>query len=298
MLTDVKAKEFKGCLLHLLTDGGKSIANNNEFTIKNGFFDSTVTGCEIKVVDFSNNSIGRSQPSKDYTISAEKNKLTLIDTTVQATVFGLDFCGYEVQPSKKTVITISGNVLTLKGGRYEGNIIGYSNSFFSKYASSENISIDIKNNTVAICKGTTMPEFSDSTIISGFSLGTQLESDGCFSRSDNTLEFHEVWGMTAGNIRNFTNIVFDLPDMKAGSAVMTLTRGATVDLDCTYLDVKVGNLTGADGGEFKIGEKIFLLKNSKGIAAGEFTVNLMPNKQGYLLDVKTDETSIYLTRIR
>lgn len=297
VLTDVNAKEFQGCLLYLQKYGGDVIASNNEFTIKNGSFERILTGCAIKIVDNYSISSRKSEQNKTYTVKAENNQLTLIDANVQNSVKGVSFDEFETLPSKMTDITISNNVLTLKGGKYKYNVYGYYTRNYTNSSSRENSKLHIEHNTVALWKGSTMPEFSDTTVIFCYDLDPTMESDDIFSTTDNTLEFHEVWGMTAGNIRNFTNIAFDLPDMKADSAVMTLTQYIT-NISNTHLDVKVGNLTGADGREFKIGEKIFLLKNSKGIEAEGITVNLMPGPQGYLLDIQTDETSLYLTRIR
>ncbi len=299
LLTDVKAKYFEGCQLNLLENGGNATANYNEFTLRNVFFDREVIGCAINALKLKDITIfrGELKPSKKYTINAEGNKLTIIDADIQNTVKGVSFEGYETDQSKETDSTISSNVLTLKGGSYKYNICGFYYRYYADSATAENSKLYIEHNTVALWKGSTMPEFSDKTIISGYDLEATMDLHGRIYATDNTLELHEVCGLTAGNIRNFTNIAFDLPDMKADSAVMTLTEYIT-KFSKIHLDVQVGSLTGADGGEFKIGEKIFLLKNSNGIEVETLSVNVMPEQHGYLFDVKADETSIYLTRIR
>lgn len=89
----------------------------------------------------------------------------------------------------------------------------------------------------------------------------------------NSLEFYDVKGMTAGNIGNFQKLVFKYDSMQAGDVILELTglgdyneESGSVEAMPTSIagadvSVSVVNLYGKDGGEFKKGDKIVLLKN-------------------------------------
>ncbi|MDO4840366.1 MAG: autotransporter outer membrane beta-barrel domain-containing protein, partial [Desulfovibrionaceae bacterium] len=204
--------------------------------------------------------------------------------------------------------TTENNTINIYGGSFTGRI----------YAAESNVGDEgtavSKNNTVALYtyEGAS-PVFSETntTIYGGRARvnGVDAQSSG------NTLEFHGVQGMTAGNIKNFNSLVFELPTMNADAVVMTLTGNdgqgtsdETTDLSAATVDVqKIAGLKGADGGEFKVGDKVYLLKNSNGIETSAKTVLKTVNyKVGglleYAMNIETDgsdtedATSVYLVR--
>ncbi len=203
--------------------------------------------------------------------------------------------------------TTENNTINIYGGSYLGRIYAGESSVYGKGTAVS------QNNTVALYtyKGAS-PSFSESTVIYG---GRARVNSVDAQSSGNTLEFHGVQGMNAGNIRNFNSLVFELPNMQADAVVLTLTgmdgqatRDDTTDLSAATVDVqKIAGLTGADGGEFKVGDKVYLLKNSNGIETSAKTVLKTVNyKVGglleYAMNIETDgsdtedATSVYLVR--
>ena len=204
--------------------------------------------------------------------------------------------------------TTENNKINIYGGSFTGRIYAAESSVYN-----EGTAVS-QNNTVALYtyEGDS-PVFSETnTVIYGGRArvaGTDAASSG------NTLEFHGVQGMTAGNIKNFDSLVFELPEMQAESTVLTLsgndgqgTTDETTDLSAVTVDVqKIAGLKGAGGGEFKIGDKVYLLTNSNGIETSKKTVLKTVNyKVGslleYAMNIETDgsdtenATSVYLVR--
>ena len=204
--------------------------------------------------------------------------------------------------------TTENNTVSIYGGTFTGKI----------YAAESSVGIEgtavSQNNTVALYtyKGAS-PVFSETNTII---YGGRARVQGVDAKSSgNTLEFHGVQGMTAGNIKNFNSLVFELPNMKADAVVLTLTGNngqgtsdETTDLSAVTVDVqKIAGLKGTDGGEFQVGDKVYLLKNSNGIETSKNTVLKTVNyKVGglleYAMNIETDgsdtedATSVYLVR--
>ncbi len=200
----------------------------------------------------------------------------------------------------KTVVMASDNVVELAGGSYEGDIFGVKVYIWPD-------TTIIENNRVILSHGSSMPKFSDTTYISAYLL-YKTSSGSKFS--NNSLEFRAVKGLSAGNIGNFDKINFELPDMKAEETILSLTgdhaiayveneRHAYTDISNVTMDVqKIGRLTNNDGGEFRVGDKVYLLKNNNGIKTQGCILKTVPSSQGYTLELKADDTSVYLTRVK
>ncbi len=235
-------------------------------------------------------------------VIASNNTLTLVNVENAGSMHA----GY-ARLGKGTATT-ENNRVNIYGGSFTRRIYAAESKVGSEGTAVAN------NNTVALYtyEGAS-PVFSETnTVIYGGRArvnGVDAQSSG------NTLEFHGVQGMTAANIKSFNSLVFELPVIKADATVLTLTgnngQGSsdeTTDLSAATVDVqKIAGLKGADGGEFKVGDKVYLLKNSNGIETSAKTVLKTVNyKVGglleYAMNIETDgsdtedATSVYLVR--
>lgn len=239
----------------------------------------------------------------EHATAVSGNQINIKDGIIKKDVAGSRIAGMQGDGSpeyNKSVVMASGNTVCISGGRYEGDIYGVDATIWPDIAI-------IEKNKVIISCGSSMPKFSDKTSIRGYS----IYKTGSVSKfSDNSLEFRAVKGLTAGNIENFNKIIFELPDMKTDETVLSLTGYPYYDsYHKTYIDItnitnvtvdvqKIGKLTNIDGGEFRVGDKVYLLKNDIGIKTQGCILKTVPSSQGYTLELKADYTSVYLTRIK
>lgn len=233
-----------------------------------------------------------------YVTAVSGNTVYIKDGIIKNDVAGgkIDFMEHEGGPTQtKCIIMASGNTTWIAGGKYENEIYGVSAYIWADMAI-------IENNKVILSHGRSMPEFSDKTLIRGYKI-YKIESVSKFS--NNSLEFRDVKGLTAGNIENFDKIIFELPDMQAGETVLSLcgydpsSYDKKTNIMNTSVDVqKIGKLTNIDGGEFRVGDKVCLLRNTNGIKTDGCILNTVPCEQGFTLELRSDDTSIYLTRIK
>ena len=294
-LSNVKAESFRGGRAY--TGEGSAEAKGNKFTIKNGSYGTIAGGsAEVKKKSHKNDS--------DSSIAvASGNELALYNVEVKKNVYG----GESIINETGTAVATD-NRLDIYGGSYKGNIYaGYGESVeIESYAGVATAS----NNTVLLRPyENKMPSFSETTEIWGGYASVRGIDTVRAKTKCNALEFHKVKGMTVANIHFFSKISFELPDMKAGETVITLTGGkrcSPTDLYGAVIDVqKIGSLKGSDGGEFKIGDRIYLLKNKYGLDAKGITGKAVSIRDGlfeYTFEVKTDKdengdvTAVYLTR--
>ena len=181
--------------------------------------------------------------------------------------------------------------------------------------------ISASNNTLILAAGPDgkAPEFIGNVVLQG---GVIIGDTTGFTSLDNTgnkLITDNVKGMTAYNVANFDTYEFRLPEMKANETVLTLTNpagtvitpGKKVWVDengvqqsqsgsVTVKVTKVGNLIGSAGGEFKGGEKVYLLKNTNGLTAENVSLEKITGQTGisleYDLVLDKDSTSLFITR--
>ena len=240
----------------------------------------------------------------DCVTAVSRNQVYIKDGIIKEDVAGgrIDAMQSDGFPEyHKSIVIASDNVVELAGGRYEGKISGVDAYILAHTAIFE-------NNKVILSHDRSMPKFSDKTFIRGYYLGYNPPIAKSVSKfSDNSLEFRAVKGLSAGNIGNFNKIFFELPDMKAEETVLALAGYNPVDsYHKTYTDItnvtvdvqKIGKLTSIDGGEFRVGDKVYLLKNDTGIKTQGSILKTVPSSQGYTLELKTDDTSLYLTRVK
>lgn len=228
----------------------------------------------------------------DYVTALSCNQVYIKDGIIKNEVAGsgIDFMEPDGGPEyHKSVVIASGNTVCIAGGRYEGHISGVNAS---------HIWVDtaiIENNRVILKNGRSMPELSQKTYIRGYSID---KTEYVSKFSNNSLELRDVKGLTACNIENFDKIIFELPDMKAEETVLSLFDDYTNIMNATVDVQKIGKLTNIDGGEFRVGDKVCLLRNTNGIKTDGCILNTVPCEQGYTLELRSDDTSIYLTRIK
>ncbi len=239
----------------------------------------------------------------DCVTAVSGNKVYIKDGIIKEDVAGgtIDTMQTNGDPEYyKSVVMASNNVVELAGGSYEGDIFGVKAYIWPDTAIFE-------NNKVILSHGRSMPKFSDKTYINGYLL---YKASSVSKFSNNSLELRAVKGLAASNIKNFDKIIFELPDMKAEETILSLTGYFTswyggneknnyTDITDITVDVqKIGRLTNNDGGEFRVGDKVYLLKNNNGIKTKGCIMKTVPSIQGYTLEVRADDTSVYLTRIK
>ncbi|MDO4839283.1 MAG: autotransporter outer membrane beta-barrel domain-containing protein [Desulfovibrionaceae bacterium] len=234
------------------------------------------------------------------------NILNLDNAEVSGVVYGGIAEAYEAGSNAVT----EGNILTLANGSVFNDEIYAGQSIVSGDTGS---ALSHGNTVNIVSTADTVPTFDqDKTVIWG---GYAKVGDKEQASYGNTLSMVNVKGMTAANIKNFGTFIFELPDMKADETVLTLTgndaddkKGTTSIVDAqsgkTTVQVQndVINATGANGGEFKSGDKIYLLTNANGLTANlDGTTTTVKGQTGislqYDLTLEADGTSLYLTRL-
>ena len=288
--------------------------------------------------DYTKPEIGNADTEKTGSAASSNNTLTLSDTEISGTVYG---GSARVLLSGKAVT--SGNTAALYGGTYSGAV-------YAGYSSVQSGTAESTGNTVSLWTyNNAGPDLEKAVVWGGRAL---VNGEDTGTVSGGRLEFHQVQDLKAVNIKNFAALAYELPDMKAGATVLTLSGSYTdyteyngydddesggimpdsaaaanvqsveesagsgsgaaasdavenekTDLSGAAIDVQwIGKLTGSDGGEFGLNDRINLLYNPNGIVFdGETTTVKTVNYQKgisleYPMAVEHDEKSVYLTR--
>ncbi len=200
---------------------------------------------------------------------------------------------------------VTNNSIILKGGTYNASYI--STGAIQTSSSKKLDEVTVINNLVELHVGTDgkSPKFLDSTLIAAsfFSTEDKLKVNS-YTIEGNSLKFYDVKGMTAGNIQNFQNLIFDYAEMHDGDVILTLNgigKEKTTSIANADVAVSVVNLYGNNGGEFKIGDKVVLLKNDNGLVTDGITTKAtITAKTGisltYEVEIQANDTDLYLTR--
>ncbi len=255
------------------------------------------------------------------TVSANNNSLDIYGGTHIAAVgaisqIQIDDESYDVD-TDKTIISTDNNTLTLHGGTYGSDekedsvttIWGVTAGVFHQvlFDTNEYKNASVANNTLVLTSGPdgSAPQFADGLILAGGLFSTDKDGENYTVTkytTGHTLKIVETTGMKAGNIKGFDNFEFQLPDLvTADETLLTLTDSAGTSIDgATVAVTRVVNLKGADGGEFKKDEKVYLLKNENRLTATNLTKQEVTGKTGvslnYTLTIEEDGTSLYLIR--
>ncbi len=195
-----------------------------------------------------------------------------------------------------TTAIANNNTVIFKGGTYDGDII----SIYGGRATSETRDNSVEFHVGADGKS---PDFTCVPNLMSFIGGTGTISTG------NSLKFFDVKGMTALTIEGFQKLNFEYSEMHAGDVILTLYQYV---LDSHYLcttsianaevSVNVKNLYGEDGGEFKLGDKVYLLKCTNGVldTEGIKTKATITAETGisltYEVEIQANDTELYLIR--
>ncbi|MDO4840854.1 MAG: autotransporter outer membrane beta-barrel domain-containing protein [Desulfovibrionaceae bacterium] len=195
----------------------------------------------------------------------------------------------------------NGNTYILNGGTYSGTI-------YAGYASLTNAdsgTAEASNNRVELRNGSSgAPDLTNASICvakaSANNANVTLKSTG------NSLNFYDVKGMTAKSISGFQSLNYEYSEMVAGDVILTVTGTddeKTTSIAKTDVSVSVVNLYGKNSGEFKIGDKVVLLKNDNGLDTTDIkTKAVITAETGisltYEVEIQTndDGTELFLTR--
>ncbi len=222
---------------------------------------------------------------------------------------------YDVD-TDKSVVSVDNNTLTLHGGTYGSeektdsviSIFGVTAGVFHQvlFDTHDYQNASVANNTLVLTYGPdgSAPQFADGLILAGGLFSTDKDGKNYTVTkytTGHTLKIIETKGMTAGNIKGFANLEFQLPAMNANETLLTLTDTAGTSIDgATVAVTKVANLYGANGGEFKNGDKVYLLKNESGLSTTDLIKKEVTGQTGvslnYVLSIEEDENSLYLVR--
>ena len=256
--------------------------------------------------------------------SASHNRFDITDGSQNAAAGGIAMVCDGVKGATITSISADGNTLALHGGTYdlEKNIDGgdeIEEDGFDQIGIAAAVILlqgeDVKlekvsasNNTLVLAAGSDgkAPEFKGNVVLCGSKIIGDASGAASVETGGNTLAVDSVKGVTAYNIENFSKFEFMLPDMKANETVLTLTDPSGTDIKASTKETlsfgvtKVGNLYGADGGEFKSGDKVILLKNEKGLTVADKYDTSVTGQTGvslnYELKIEKDDQSLYLVR--
>ncbi len=275
------------------------------------------------------------QATHTLTASACHNTLDITGGSQSVAVAGIAAADEKLEENgSSAVVSLSAdyNTLTLRGGTYNLNkgaemgieaddgleVFGIAGAGLMSDGDSIKLgTLSACNNTVVLATGPdgAAPEFIGNVVLRGSTVIIE-DTSGCTSLDirGNTLVTDNVKGMTAYNLENFSNYEFKLPDMKANETVLTLTdpdgtalkggtltSGNSVTEDTLSFKVtKVGNLYGSDGGEFKNGDKVYLVKNENGLTLADGYTTSVTGQTGvslnYEMELAKDENSLYLIR--
>ena len=207
--------------------------------------------------------------------------------------------GFNQNDSTGSGTKADGNTVTLKNGSFATSVIGGTGEF----ASGNTINIQDSTVTAEISAGVgTSGEANNTVSISGKSvLNNAVIVGGMFHKTGNTLQMHTS-GVTAGDIANFENLHFYLPNNIAnGDTVLTLDGqafGTPTDITGANIGVAV------TGGKAALqpGDRITLINAELGLTADAKPVNNTSGMKGiqgvslrYGFDLSTDPNNLYAT---
>ncbi len=272
---------------------GKAVATANKLTLQ-GTYTGSVVASQAMVTDAA---------SSSDKASATDSSITVNDAVIYGELHG----GFAYVNGTGSA-EVSDIKVILNGGQYGASIsAGYI------LATDASVTATALNNTLVLnlgSDGVNSPVFNArETVIYGGYATTDGSTSIYANASNVTSRFEYVKGMTAANIRGFTNYEFNLPDICAEETILKLTGGEnseTTSIANATVSTSVGYVYGETGGRLQIWDKVYLLKNSNGMESEgvtllpvEYTKGTIISRKGILIAegllTKTDENSLFLT---
>ncbi len=128
---------------------------------------------------------------------------------------------------------------------------------------------------------------STDDMYTGYVLALQTTKTELLLTSTGTsLNFSDATNKTKDKIEHFQELNYTYSVLNADDVILTVTGEEATDVSKTHVNVRVSNIFGKDGGEFKIGDKVYLLRN---LVGGLNTEGIVLNKP-----VLTGQTGISL----
>ena len=227
--------------------------------------------------------------------ASSSNNSVVLDNSESMYVYG----GLNNNMNEGSKTVAHNNTVTLKNGNSAMYVFGGAGEF----ANGNTINIQDSTVTAAIFAGTgTSGEDNNTVSISGKSvLNNAVIFGGMFHKTGNTLQMHTS-GVTAGDIANFENLHFYLPNNIAnGDTVLTLDGqafGTPTDITGANIGVAV------TGGKAALqpGDRITLINAELGLTADAKPVNNTSGMKGiqgvslrYGFDLSSDPNNLYAT---
>ena len=227
--------------------------------------------------------------------ASSSNNSVVLDNSESMYVYG----GLNNNMNEGSKTVAHNNTVTLKNGNSAMYVFGGAGEF----ANGNTINIQDSTVTAAISAGVgTSGEANNTVSISGKSvLNNAVIFGGMFHKTGNTLQMHTS-GVTAGDIANFENLHFYLPNNIAnGDTVLTLDGqafGTPTDITGANIGVAV------TGGKAALqpGDRITLINAELGLTADAKPVNNTSGMKGiqgvslrYGFDLSTDPNNLYAT---
>ena len=227
--------------------------------------------------------------------ASSSNNSVVLDNSESMYVYG----GLNNNMNEGSKTVAHNNTVTLKNGSSAMYVFGGAGEF----ANGNTINIQDSTVTAAIFAGTgTSGEDNNTVSISGKSvLNNAVIFGGMLHKTGNTLQMHTS-GVTAGDIANFENLHFYLPNNIAnGDTVLTLDGqafGTPTDITGANIGVAV------TGGKAALqpGDRITLINAELGLTADAKPVNNTSGMKGiqgvslrYGFDLSTDPNNLYAT---
>ena len=227
--------------------------------------------------------------------ASSSNNSVVLDNSESMYVYG----GLNNNMNEGSKTVAHNNTVTLKNGNSAMYVFGGAGEF----ANGNTINIQDSTVTAAIFAGTgTSGEDNNTVSISGKSvLNNAVIFGGMFHKTGNTLQMHTS-GVTAGDIANFENLHFYLPNNIAnGDTVLTLDDPAfRTPTDITGANIGVA-VTGGKAA-LQPGDRITLINAELGLTADAKPVNNTSGMKGiqgvslrYGFDLSTDPNNLYAT---
>ena len=227
--------------------------------------------------------------------ASSSNNSVVLDNSESMYVYG----GLNNNMNEGSKTVAHNNTVTLKNGNSAMYVFGGAGEF----ANGNTINIQDSTVTAAISAGVgTSGEANNTVSISGKSvLNNAVIFGGMFHKTGNTLQMHTS-GVTAGDIANFENLHFYLPNNIAnGDTVLTLDDPAfRTPTDITGANIGVA-VTGGKAA-LQPGDRITLINAELGLTADAKPVNNTSGMKGiqgvslrYGFDLSTDPNNLYAT---
>ena len=227
--------------------------------------------------------------------ASSSNNSVVLDNSESMYVYG----GLNNNMNEGSKTVAHNNTVTLKNGNSAMYVFGGAGEF----ANGDTINIQDSTVTAAIFAGTgTSGEDNNTVSISGKSvLNNAVIFGGMLHKTGNTLQMHTS-GVTAGDIANFENLHFYLPNNIAnGDTVLTLDSQAfRTPTDITGANIGVA-VTGGKAA-LQPGDRITLINAELGLTADAKPVNNTSGMKGiqgvslrYGFDLSTDPNNLYAT---